>query len=429
MTFLRRRPQELCVDRSDASLPGVADDLDSHTQTPVLALLRGRFGWFYFGRSIDLAGSSMTTTALALAVLQASRNPTDLGIVLAANLVPMLALLLIGGGIADRVSRRKLLIVSNMVSGIAMAGMAATFIAGSFALPIAAGLSLVTGAASAFTSPALRGIVPELVRSEDMQRANAMLASTRNAVRILAPAVAGILVASVGGGWALAVDAASYILASLAYTRIPPLPPLPASSEPLWRTLAEGWGTFRRLRWVVTMTISFALINAFNVGPWNVLGPTVVTQHDGAVGWGVVQAVRAAGLLVASVLAIKLVLRRPMRDGRLWGALAAAPLLALALSGHAWVVAIAAAVGGFGFTLAGLTWETKLQTAIPKDQLSRVGAYDDLFSFIAIPFSQVAVGPLSATFGAPRILLVCGIAYVLASLFPLLNRAVRTDAV
>jgi len=245
-------------------------------------------------------------------------------------------------------------------------------------------------------------------------------------VRILGPMIASILVATSGGGWALAADALSYVLAAAAFTRIPGASRPPAANRPLWRDLADGWDTVRSMRWVVVMTISFALVNALNVGPWNVLGPQVVSGNNGAVGWGTVQTVRAAGLLVMSIVAVKLVLRRPLRDGQLWGTLAALPLLAVGLSGDAWLVAVAAFVGGLGLTVAGIAWESTLQAAVPEESLSRVAAYDDLLSYVAIPLSQLAVGPLAAAYGAKEISLVCGIAYVVVCVLPLLSREVRT---
>ncbi|MGH3761340.1 MFS transporter [Actinophytocola sp.] len=400
-------------------------DTASARPTPVRSLLKGRFGWFFVGRTVDLAGSSMTTVALALAVLQASGSAADLGIVLAANMIPTLVLLLVGGAVADRVRRRTVLIVTNLATAATMAVLAVILITNHYDLSVVAGLALVNGGVSAFSQPALRGIVPELVERHDLQRANALLASSQNTVRILGPMVASVLVATVGGGWALAADAATYLLAAAAFTRIPGASRPPAANKALWRDLVDGWSVFRSMRWVVIMTISFALVNAFNVGPWNVLGPQVVSGNDGAVGWGTVQTVRAVGLLVMSVVAVKIVLRRPLRDGRLWGTLAGVPLLAVGLSGDAWIVAAAAFVGGLGFTVAAITWESTLQAAVPEESLSRVAAYDDLLSYLAIPLSQLAVGPLAATYGAKKVSLVCGIAFMVVCVAPLLNRDVR----
>lgn len=424
--LLRRLAQEFRGPAPVFDIVRVTETVNE-SPTPVKRLLTGRFGWFFLGRTVDLAGSSMTTVALALAVLQASGRAVDLGVVLAATMVPTLVLLLVGGAVADRVRRRTVLVVTNAATAVVMAAMAAILIADSYDLVVIAGLAFVSGAVNAFSGPALRGIVPELVERRDLQRANALLSGSQNTVRILGPVAASVLVVTAGGGWALAADATSFLLAAAAFTRIPGTSRPPAAGLPLWRDLVDGWAVFRSMRWVVVMTISFALVNACNVGPWNVLGPQVVSGGDGAVGWGTVQTVRALGLLLMSIVAVRVVLRRPLRAGRIWGTLAALPLLALGLSGEAWVVAAAAFVGGLGLTVASITWETTLQAAVPEEALSRVAAYDELFSYVAIPLSQLAVGPLAAAYGAQEVSVVCGIAYVVVCLAPLANRDVRAD--
>ncbi|GIE12489.1 MFS transporter [Paractinoplanes ferrugineus] len=391
----------------------------------VRQLLHGRFGWFFAGRTIDMFGSSMTTVALSLAVLQASGQATDLGIVLAANVVPMLALLLLGGVLADRMSRRSLLIAANTVSAAAIGGVAVMLFTDRYHLPVIAALSLVAGAASAFASPALRGIVPDLVAETDLQRANALLASSGHAVRIIAPTAAGLLTATAGGGWALAVDAGSYLLTSVLFLRLPAISRMPVAVPGIGRELLAGWRIFRSLHWVVLASVSFAVVNAVNVGPWNVLGPMLVSANGGPLGWGAVLSVRAAGLLLMSIVAVRLVFRRPLRTGRLFGVLPALPLLALGFTGEPWIVAAAAFAGGLGFTISAITWDTALQTRVPREALSRVSAFDDLFSFIAIPLSQLATGPLAAALGAGQLALLCGVAYAIAALVPLLSRETR----
>jgi hypothetical protein len=403
-------------------MAAVTTDLST---TPVRRLLHGRFGWFFAGRTVDMFGSSMTTVALSLAVLQASGRATDLGVVLAASMVPMLALLLVGGVLADRMSRRLLLIAANTVSAAAVGGVAVLLLAGRYHLPVVAMLSLVAGAAGAFASPALRGIVPELVADTDLQRANALLAGSGHVVRIIAPTVAGLLTATAGGGWALVVDAGSYLVAALFFLRLPAGSRMPAAVPAMGRELLAGWRIFRSLRWVVLTSVSFAVINAVNVGPWNVLGPMLVSQRGGPLGWGAVLSVRAAGLLLMSIVAVRLVFRRPLRTGRLFGVLPALPLLALGFSGEPWIVAAAAFVGGLGFTISAITWDTALQTQVPREALSRVSAFDDLLSFIAIPLSQLAAGPLAAALGAGPVALLCGVVYLVAALLPLLSRDTR----
>ncbi|HEV7713331.1 MAG TPA: MFS transporter, partial [Asanoa sp.] len=131
-------------------------------------LLVPPFRAFYLGRLVSLAGSAMTPVALAFAILDASGRPGDLGVVLACQLVPHLALLLVGGAVADRLPRRLVLVVANLGAGLTQGAIALVLIGGAYRLALVAGLALAAGALEAFTSPALRGIVPELVARDDL---------------------------------------------------------------------------------------------------------------------------------------------------------------------------------------------------------------------------------------------------------------------
>ena len=278
---------------------------------------------------------------------------------------------------------------------------------------------------SAFTSPALRGIVPELVPRTRIRQANAALASSRNASRIIGPTLAAVVVAAVGGGWAIAADAGSYALAAIVFSRIGISGRPPRPSTRLLRDLRDGWRAFASRRWIVVMTFSGMLLNALNVGPWNVLGPLLVSRHSGDAAWGVIVSIRAVGLLLTSVLMYRVSARRPLQMGRLWGTVSALPLLVLGLFDSFWWLAIAAFAGGVGFTIADITWDTSLQQHVPADTLARVASYDDLLSYLAIPLSQLLVGPLATRFGPETVATACGAGFVLASLAPLAFREIR----
>lgn len=393
------------------------------------SLLPQPFRGFFLGRLISLLGSSMTPVALALAVLNATGRPTDLGIVLACQLIPQLSLLLVGGAVGDRVARRTVLVAASVGAGLTQSGMAALLITSHYSLLLMACLAAGNGAMEAFASPALRGLVAELVRPDDLQRANSLLATTQNAASILGPTVAGLLVAGVGGGWAIAVDAASFLVSAVFFVRLPVLTSTetssPSTREGLLGEIRQGWQAFRAIPWVYTMAISFCVINLVNVGPWQVLGPTLTRTHGGDAVWGVVLSMRAAGLLLMSVLMYRLTLKYPLRIGGLIGVLGALPLLALGFGlGAPWVIAFAF-VGALGFMTAGIAWDTSLQRHIPRNMLSRISSFDDLLSYGAIPAGQLLVGPLAARWGDRNVMLVCGFAYVLAMVGPLSVQSVR----
>jgi MFS family permease len=389
------------------------------------SLLTPPFRGFFLGRLISLLGSAMTPVALALAVLNASGRPADLGVVLASQIVPQLLLLLAGGAAGDRFSRRNVLVAANLGAGLTQGGMAALLLTGRYTLALVAVLAAANGMLQAFASPALRGVVPEVVAAVDLQRANSLLAATQNAASILGPTAAGLLVAGAGGGWAIALDALSFVAAALLFTRLPAGSALPPGRKSLLADIGQGWRAFRAIPWVCTMALSFCALNLVNVGPWQVLGPELTRQHSSEAAWGMVLSVRAIGLFAMSVLMYRVVLKYPLRAGSLLGALGALPLLALGLGLAVPWLAGCAFVGALGFTVEGIAWDTALQQHVPRTMLSRVASFDDLLSYAAIPVGELLVGPAAARFGGKAVALCCGIGYALATLAPLAARSVR----
>lgn len=371
-------------------------------------------------------GSSLAPVALALAVLSVSGSASDLGVVLVCRLVPQLLLTLVGGAVSDRFSRRVVLLLAHLGAGLTQGTAAAVLLSGHYRLAVIAGLEMANGACAAFASSALRGIVPELVRAGRLQSANAVLAASRNGAKILGPAVAGVLAAVVGAGWAIAVDALSYLLAAvlLAGLRLTPSLARPATAG-LAADLRDGWTAFIGLTWVSTVAFAYCLVNLVSTGPWQILGPLLTAERAGPTAWGVVVAARAVGLLAAGVLLYRLPVRRPIRTGLLAGSVAGLSLIALGAGlPLPWVIG-AAVVSGAGTAVAGITWDTALQERVPRHLLSRVASYDTLLSFVAIPIGQLAVGPLADARGAADVALWAGGTGMVLTLLPLLVRQVR----
>ncbi|KZM74861.1 MFS transporter [Nocardia terpenica] len=393
-------------------------------QTPTR--LTPRFRRFLLIRLISLLGSAMTPAALALAVLTASHRLGDLGFVLAAQLLPHLALLVIGGVVGDRCRRRIVLMAANFGAGLTQAAVAAVLLTGHYSLSVVACLELANGALEAFAAPALRAIVPELVGAGALQRANSLLTGTKNATKIAGPMVAGILVATVGGGWAIAVDAATFLVAAALLSGMSLDAAMPtARTGGVLADLRDGWRAFRGTQWVWVTTLSFFLINLCVTGVWQILGPALTGSRDGAFAWGLVLGIRAVGLLAMTALMFRYTLRHLLRAGQLAGACGGCALLALGL--HAdlpWLLACAF-IAGMGFTAVAVAWEVSVQQHIPRDLLSRVGAYSDLLSYTAIPIGQLLVAPAATWWGADHVALGSGIAFAAAALAPLLSPAVR----
>lgn len=158
------------------------------------------FRWLFAGQLVSLAGGSMTPVALSFAVLDASSRSGDLALVLAAQSLTLLAFLLLGGAVADRVPRGRVLVLSNLGACATQGGVAGVLLSGHYHLGLIVALEAANGTCTAFTTPALRGVLPQLVHPAVLPRANSILSTSRSATRVLGPTVAGVVVAAFGGG-------------------------------------------------------------------------------------------------------------------------------------------------------------------------------------------------------------------------------------
>lgn len=386
-----------------------------------------RFAWFYTGNLISLAGSTMAPLALTFAVLDLTGSVSALGQVLAARSIPLVVFLLVGGVVADRLSRSLVMQTSHLLSALTQGVVAFLLITGTAELWMLIVLEGLNGTVSAFTFPAMQGVVPQVVPRTHLQQANAMLSFSQGGLAILGPTVAALLVVTVGAGWALAVDALSWLLAAacMARVRIAPRTRLDTAAPSMIRELREGWSAFVEHTWLWVIVVVFGIVNAIHVGAWFTLAPAIAEETIGKAGWGYVLSAEALGFLVTTVLMLKLTFRFPLRAGMLGAAVLAAPLLMMGLDPELLPLIGAAFLAGAGAQVFGTGWDTSLQEHIDEWVLSRVSSYDALGSFVAIPVGQLTFGVLGAAFGPQPVLVASGIGYAAVCAITLLSRSVR----
>ena len=302
------------------------------------APLREReFRLLFAGRTVSLAGSAIAPVALAFAVLDLTGSKTDLGLVLAAQQVPLVLFLLVGGIWADRLPRNKVMVSANLVSALAQACAAALLIAGGAEVWHLAALAAVNGTAIAFYFPASAGVTPQTVQPALLQEANALLALARNATAIGGAALAGFIVAGFGPGVAIAFDAATYLAAAgiVALMRLELVSR--AEVHSFVSDLATGWREFRSRTWLWVIVLQFSLLLAVDIGAFSVLGPVVADEElGGAKAWGAILTGQAVGLLGGGLVGLRFRPRRMLLVATLAMLLTPATLVALGLNqGHA----------------------------------------------------------------------------------------------
>jgi MFS family permease len=357
------------------------------------------FRLLFAGHGVSVLGDRMVVVALAFAVLEVGGSASEVGLVLAASWVPAVASVLVGGVVADRISRRTVMVTSDLVRVASQGAMAALLIAGSAEVWMLAALAGVTGAATGFFSPAATGLLPDVVPAEGLQPANALRSTAASVSEILGPVAAGLIVAAAGAGWAILADAGTFAISAACLAALR----LGGRAEREQRTflsdLRDGWMAVRSRRWVWASIVYAAVANVM-WGAWTALGPVVADRDLGGAGpWGTVIGATGVGALLGSLLATRVRPSRPLVFVALVEAVFALPLAFLAGGASVPVLAVGAVLSGAGLMLGMSVWETTLQRGIPPESLSRVASYDWFGSYAFYPLGLAAWGSIAGAIG------------------------------
>jgi MFS family permease len=392
-----------------------------------LAVLRLRDFRLVFGAfAVSVLGDRMVSIALAFAVLELGGSATDVGAVLAARTFPLIATLLIGGVVADRMSRRTVMVAADLVRLVTQGLLGVLLIAGEPPIWTLAVLSGLTGAATGFFNPAVSGLLPEVVPPEQLQQANGLRFTAMSGGEIVGPALAGVLIATAGPGWALAIDGVTFGVSAafLAGLRLPPRIPRAATS--FLHDLRTGWVEFRSRSWVWSIVLAASFGNLLWAS-FGVLGPVVAERElGGAAVWGTVLAAMGVGALAGGLLAIRVRPRRPLVLSLFAITLFGIPLALLAAEAPPTVIAIGTFLAGGGMMLGISIYESTFQRRIPAEVLSRVSSYDWLGSLALQPVGMAIWGPIAVAIGIDEALWLAAGLMVASTLAPLALRTVRT---
>jgi MFS family permease len=367
------------------------------------ALAERNFRLFFVGKLTSDIGSGMLPVALSFAVLGRGGSVGDVGLVLGSETLPLVLLLLVAGVVADRTSRRAVMLLADVGRAGAQCALAGWVLLGHPPLWGFLVLEAAVGAGQAFFTPAMTGLIPQVTTPETLHQANALNGAAQWGGTLLGPAIAGVLVATVGSGWAVAADAITYAVgaACLAGLRVGWAGSEGADrEESLARQLITGWQAFRSRTWLWSIVTQFCTLGLLVFPPFFVLGAVVAKQSlGGAVSWGIILACQGAGATISAVLLLRLQPRRPMLAGELamlgWSLV----LIVLAVRAPTPVVAAAAFVSGVGFGVFGPVWDTTMQRQLPPEVLSRASAYDWFGSMVLLPIGFAIEGWIASALG------------------------------
>jgi len=375
------------------------------------------FRLLWSASTISLLGDGIWYVAIGWQTLALSNSATALALVWLAFTLPHIAMLLFGGVLSDRLPRRRVLLGANIISGIFVGAIAVLSLAGVLSLWKLFILVAGYGASEAVFGPAYGAIVPDLVDREILTQANSLNQINRPlALRLAGPALGGFLVAGLGVGAALAVDAGTFgvsavILSCMSVPRAV-LGSAERSIRSILRDVGEGLAAVRRVPWLWAGMGADAIGTVATWGCVQALVPVLVRNDlgGGAETLGAVYAAGGVGAIAAALATgSRGRLRRPVNVLFLVlaGKVAAVGLFGVATS------AATAMVASFlmsGLSTVGLVvWMTLIHERVQGDLLGRVNSIDWLVSTSLMPVALAVVGPLADAFGVRALLVVTGV--------------------
>lgn len=377
-------------------------------------LRRRDFRLLWMGMAVSLLGDGVFLVAVAWQAYALSDRPAALAFVGLAVSLPQVCMLLVGGAVADRLRRQAVLVWADTIRAAAVGALAALAAVGALRLEDLYLVGVAIGVATAFASPALDALVPQLVPAGELTEANAVDQFVRPATMQLAgPALGGVAVAVLHPAGAFAFDAATFAFSAACVVQIAPrTAPIVGGGGTFRRDILDGLRYVRRHTWLWATFVSAALTYLLFVGPTQVLLPFVVhnSLHQGASTYGVVLATGGVGALVAATaVGRRREPGRPLLWIYVWWALATVAVAGYGLATGAWGLAAAALVVSGAETVGAVLWSTFKQRRVANAMLGRVSSIDWCVSTALLPLSYAVTAPVAQAIGARLTLRLAGL--------------------
>jgi len=388
----------------------------------------GSFRWLVAGTTVNSLGNAISPIALAFAVLDLGGSATQLGLVVAVYAVADLIAVLGGGVLGDRLPRSVMMRVTNAVAGAVQGLVALALLAGWASIAFLAVAGGVIGMIGSLSGPSSQAVTNQTVPAGLLRKAITVRRLCQNIAQIAGAGLAGVLVAWIEPGGAVAVDAATFLVAAVCFVgvRVPHVRETTAASAAQFLHEArEGWSEVWRHTWLWSLIAMALVYHLFFGGAQGVLGPIVVGGRLGPAAWGYAMSALMAGFVAGGLLCLRWRPRRILLAGEFGLLLTVCFPLAMALSDQLWVVLLGAALHGFGLEIFSVGWDLAIQENVPERMLARVYSFDQLGSFLARPLGLALTGPMAAWVGDRDWLLVIAVAMLVAEVIPFGFPAVR----
>lgn len=375
--------------------------------SPRLTLLRAlrhrNYRIFMGGQLISLIGTWMQTVAESWLVYRLTGSALLLGLAGFANRIPIFLLSPIGGAVADRYSRHRIVIATQVASMILAAALAALTLTHLVRIWHLMTIAALLGVVNAFDIPGRQSFVVELVAREDLQNAIALNSSMFNGARVVGPAIAGVLVAAVGEGWCFFANAVSYIAVIIGLLLMQ-VPRTPAAARPTSAVahVMEGFRFVSRSRPILALLLLLGLISLMGT-PYSVLMPIIADQtfHSGARGLGILMGASGVGALLGALsLASRVSLRGYGRTIAFAAIGFGLSLIAFSTVRSFWLGVAFLLPVGFAMMTQMAASNTLIQSMIPNELRGRVMAVYSMMFMGMAPIGALLAGSLAGWLGA-----------------------------
>jgi len=391
---------------------------------PLLAIRDFRF--LLADRLLAPAAFGFSLVGVSFAVLYATGSTAALSYVLAAQIAPSVLFSLAGGIVADRIPPQRVVIAGNVMIALGEGTFGFLVLTGHPQLWQMLLLEGLTGTGMAIFYPASAALLPRVVPGEMLQQASAVSRLAQNAGQMLGAVAAGLCVAAIGPGWALAICGIGLLGTVPPLLLIRAVAPERSEYSGMLSDLREGWSEFRSRTWLWAICAQFGVILMAWYGAFQVLGPVVAkTDLGGPASWGAITAAEAVGLIAGGLVSLRFTPRRPMLFIVLIGGAIAISPLSLAMLWPLPVLCASAFGLGVAMEIMMVQWTVALARLIPPDKLARVSSYDVLGSVMAMPVGALVAGPLAAAIGVSVTQYGAAVLILVASALALIPRDVR----
>jgi len=385
---------------------------DSRFQSTIRALRHRNFRLFFTGQLISLIGTWMQTVAQSWLVYRLTGSPALLGSVNFASQIPVFLVSPLGGLVADRHSRHRIVIATQAASMLLAGALAALTLVEHIEVWEIFVLSALLGVVNAFDIPARQSFFVEMTSREDLINAIALNSSAFNGARIIGPAVAGVMVAAVGEGWCFFANAVSYIavIAGLLLMHVAPFKGRASEASALGH-IAEGFRFVAKTAPIRALLLLVGLVSLAGM-PYSVLMPIFADRilNAGPRGLGILMGISGAGALTGALL---LASRRGVRGLGRWVAVSAGVfsvlLIVFSYSRWFWVSAALLVPMGFSVMIQMGSTNTLIQSMAPDSLRGRVLAAYSMMLMGMAPIGALVAGFLADRIGAPATVAAGGV--------------------